>query len=614
MRNLVEKAPSPICILKGEDMVLVVANDPVFKVWNVGKEALGKAFLEIIPEMKGQPFMGWLLDVFKNGVTHYGNEEPAYFSRKNGDKETIYFNFVYQPYREDDGTISGVMVLATDVTEQVIARKKMEAQAVMVNNLLLTAPSFICTLAGPDHLYVLVNERYQQLFGKRKIQGRAIMEALPELEGQGFDKLLDKVYNTGETYVGIDIPITLARDENLEPEVRYFNFSYQPMYDENKEIYSILVFGYEVTEKAIFNKKINDSEAHFRLMADLMPAKITNADPEGNVIYYNKNWMEYSGLSFEEFKNLGYQNMMHPDELEEFQKRFQKAAETKTDLEMEMRFKNAAGDFKWHLNLASPVKDENGNIKMWVGVTTEIQKIKDEELRKDNFIKMVSHELKTPVTSIKGYVQLLLSMIKDEQEALLAPIPIKPFLIRIDKLILRLSTLITELLDLSRIEAGKLELKKELFNLNELIIEAVEDIRFTNPKHTIKICQDFSCNIYGDKGRIAQVAINLITNAIKYSANNYSIELRIYKAENNHVAVSIQDYGIGIDKKDHEKIFERFYRVGGKSEDTYPGFGIGLFIVKEILLQHNGFITIESEKGKGSLFTFTLPFIEENKI
>lgn len=118
---------------------------------------------------------------------------------------------------------------------------------------------------------------------------------------------------------------------------------------------------------------------------------------------------------------------MHPDELEEFQKCFQKAAETKTDLEMEMRFKNAAGDFKWHLNLASPVKDENGNIKMWVGVTTEIQKIKDEELRKDNFIKMVSHELKTPVTSIKGYVQLLLSMIKDEQEALLAPILIKPF-------------------------------------------------------------------------------------------------------------------------------------------------------------------------------------------
>ncbi|MBC7829193.1 MAG: PAS domain-containing protein, partial [Chitinophagaceae bacterium] len=111
-RNLVEKAPSPICILKGESMILDVANEPVFKVWNVGKEALGKPFLEIIPDMKDQPFMGWLLDVFHTGVTHYGHEEPAYFTRENGEKQSLYFNFVYQPYREDDGTISGVMVLA----------------------------------------------------------------------------------------------------------------------------------------------------------------------------------------------------------------------------------------------------------------------------------------------------------------------------------------------------------------------------------------------------------------------------------------------------------------------------------------------------------------------
>ena len=142
-------------------MILEVANEPVYKIWNVGKEVLGKPFLEIIPEMKEQPFMGWLLDVFHNGVTHYGIEEPAYFTRENGEIQTIYFNFVYQPYKENDGTISGVMVLATDISEQVIARKKMEAQALMVQNLLLTAPAFICTLTGPDHVYELVNERYQ---------------------------------------------------------------------------------------------------------------------------------------------------------------------------------------------------------------------------------------------------------------------------------------------------------------------------------------------------------------------------------------------------------------------------------------------------------------------
>ncbi|MDQ6762508.1 MAG: PAS domain-containing protein, partial [Bacteroidota bacterium] len=499
-RNLVEKAPTPICILKGEDMVLQVANEPLYRVWNADKKSLGKPFLEIIPEMKGQPFMGWLLNVFHNGTTHYGNEEPVYFIRENGEKEIIYFNFVYQPYRENDGTISGVMVIATDVTEQVnarekiqesnqryhrmlmespfafsvmkgkdmvitlandlikdfwgkgddvegkallellpeladqpfpgilddvyttgvpffaneilarlnrygkmgdhyfnvvyqphyeidetisgvitvayevtemvVGRNKLESQANMVRQLLMTAPGFVCTLSGPDHVYELVNEQYQGLFGKRQLQGKPLMVALPELEGQGFDTLLDKVYNTGEPYLGIDIPMTLARDENAEPELCYFNFSYQPMYDENRKIYSILVFGYEVTEQMIAKKRIEESELHFRQMTDLMPAKITNAEADGSVIYCNKNWLEFTGMSFENFKNFGYHNIIHPDELEEFQKRFSTAAERGIDLEMEMRFLNKEGEYIWNLNRASPVRDENGNIKMWIGVTT----------------------------------------------------------------------------------------------------------------------------------------------------------------------------------------------------------------------------------------------------
>ncbi len=261
-RNLVEKAPSPICILKGEDMILEVANEPVYKIWNVGKEALGKPFLKIIPEMKEQPFMGWLLDVFHNGVTHYGKEEPAYFTRENGEKQTIYFNFIYQPYRENDGTISGVMVLATDVTDQVLSRKKIE-----------------------------------------------------------------------------------------------------------------------------------ESEKHFRLLADLMPSKISNADIDGKVTYFNKQWLDFSGYSFEELKDLGYHKMMHPDEVKEFQERFKKAGETGTVLEMEMRFLNKEGIYKWHLNHAAPIKDEKGNIKMWVGVTTEIQLQKEHEGKLENAVKDRTHEL-----------------------------------------------------------------------------------------------------------------------------------------------------------------------------------------------------------------------------
>ena len=181
-----------------------------------------------------------------------------------------------------------------------------------------------------------------------------------------------RVFTTGEPYVGIDIPITLARDENLLPELRYFNFSYQPMYNEHKEIYSVLVFGYEVTAQMHAKKRIEESERHFRQLADLMPSKISNADKEGNVIYFNKQWLDYTGLNFQALKDFGYHNILHADELEVFQEKFKIASETKTVLEMEMRFLNKNGDYKWHLNLASPVLDDNQEIKMWVGSTTEI--------------------------------------------------------------------------------------------------------------------------------------------------------------------------------------------------------------------------------------------------
>lgn len=125
-RNLVEQTIYPIIIFKGEDLILELANEPLFKIWKVGKEALGKPFLEILPEMKGQPFLDLLLDVLHNSITHYGKEQPAHFIRANGEKETVYFNYVYQPYKEDDGIVSGVIVFASDVTEQVLARQKAE--------------------------------------------------------------------------------------------------------------------------------------------------------------------------------------------------------------------------------------------------------------------------------------------------------------------------------------------------------------------------------------------------------------------------------------------------------------------------------------------------------
>jgi signal transduction histidine kinase len=177
----------------------------------------------------------------------------------------------------------------------------------------------------------------------------------------------------------------------------------------------------------------------------------------------------------------------------------------------------------------------------------------------------------------------------------------------VDKQIARLTRLISELLDLTKIETGTLELKKEKFSLNELAIETIEDILYTNTRHRINLFHDFHGYVYADKDRIGQVMINFLTNAIKYSPNSEKIDVTIRRTPNNEIAFSVKDYGIGIGKEEQKKIFERFYRAQGKDEQTYPGFGIGLFIANEFVHKHGGRLTVESEKGKGSEFTFTLP-------
>ena len=238
--------------------------------------------------------------------------------------------------------------------------------------------------------------------------------------------------------------------------------------------------------------------------------------------------------------------------------------------------------------------------------TTEMKEL---EKRKDNFITIASHELKTPITSIKGYVQLLLNMVDDADTKgkVFSNSVLQSSLVTIDKQVSKLIRLISELLDLSKIETDQFELALQPFNLNELVEETVRDLRQTSNRHQINLQNGLEFGIYGDRDRIGQVMMNLLTNAIKYSPNSETIEVAVFQSSQNTVSVSVKDFGIGIDQKEQERIFERFYRAQSDVEQTYPGFGIGLFIVKEILERHNGTISVDSEKDKGSTFTFTLP-------
>jgi len=149
-------------------------------------------------------------------------------------------------------------------------------------------------------------------------------------------------------------------------------------------------------------------------------------------------------------------------------------------------------------------------------------------------------------------------------------------------------------------------LHKTEFDLADMVEETVQDVRHIASKHAIIVHSEFDRKIVADKDRIAQVIMNFLTNAIKYSPDADSVEV-IVEGNPEYATIRVKDHGIGIHKKDHQRIFERFYRVEGKSEQTFPGFGIGLFIASEIIHRHNGTIAVRSERGKGAEFIVTLP-------
>ncbi len=250
--------------------------------------------------------------------------------------------------------------------------------------------------------------------------------------------------------------------------------------------------------------------------------------------------------------------------------------------------------FVYHENL---LKKENAMKK----------KLEEVARNKDEFMGAATHELRTPVTTLKGYTQVLYRQFsrRGDQKTSVS-------LDKMNSQIDRLNNLIGDLLDVTKIESGKLRFQLGSFNFDELVNETVDSMRLTTERHKIRLTGKMKKNIYGDRDRIGQVISNLLSNAIKYSPHATEIIVSTQK-DGDNVMFSVTDFGVGIPEEDKERIFERFYRVIGGRHTTFPGLGLGLYISVGIIRRHHGDIWVESKKGKGSTFFFSLP-IKNTKI
>lgn len=352
------------------------------------------------------------------------------------------------------------------------------------------------------------------------------------------------------------------------------------------------------TELLLARRQAEHEKRTFQYLADQIPEMIWTADAEGRIDYVNERFSQYFRLKGREVELANILSRIHPNDRKSFTDTWTTHIRSGTDLHMELRLAYEPEKYKWHLVKAVAYRGED-SISKWFGSCVNIDEQVTALKEKDEFISIASHELKTPLTSLIGTLQLLDRM-KDE--------PVTPLFSKMigqaNRNAKKMNLLVADLLNASRLREGQLGLHIAPFNILELFTEVAGQLQH-DTVIPVRLPVDGPLMVQADSVRVEQVLINFINNAIKYAPGSAAIVLAAAR-EGEMVKVSVTDQGPGIAPEKLPFIFDRYYRVSD-SGTQYGGLGLGLFICAEIIRRHGGDIGVESEAGSGATFWFTLP-------
>ncbi|MFV8356384.1 PAS domain S-box protein [Flavobacterium sp. XS1P32] len=751
--NLMLKHSSfTFAVLKGKDLIIDLANDRIKEVWGIGNDIEGKSLLDLMPDLKNTSFPALLDEVRATGIPFHGNEVQSPKSLHGDLREEYFFNFVFQPYLEADETISGITIIGNDVTEQVYAKRKIEESEqrlrlmadlmpAKINNasvdgsvtyfnkhwldfsgytfeelrdfgyhqimhpdeveefqerfqkaaetgtdlvmemrfknkqgdyvwhlniaspikdkngihemwigvtteiheqktvaekikaseerfrlLVMLAPVAICVLRGEDFIFETLNQEMANLLDI-KIEdslGKPLFDVITEVKDQVYKQLLDDVYRTGNRFVSPELSLTIHRKSMMEDV--FVKFVYEPLREADGTISGVMVLSDEITDQVNARKAIEVSEKMFRVLTNNMPQKITNADAEGNIKFFNQQWLEDTGLTFDELVAGGWVKTIHPDDLEPMVNSWKHSVATGDVFDVECRIKNKEGAYRWHLSRSVSVKDETGKIIMWVGSKTDIHELKEAKSKaeaathlaeeamqgKQQFLSNMSHEIRTPMNAIIGFTNVLLkSKLDKTQEEYLTAIKVSG-----DALLV----LINDILDLAKVDAGRMTFEKIPFNLATSLSAMLLLFDIKIKEKNLELVEQLDTAIpeiiLGDPTRLRQIILNLVSNAVKFTeVGKITMGVALLKQDSEEVTLEfkVTDTGIGIHKNKLEHIFDDFGQATYENSRLYGGTGLGLSIVRKLTEQQGGTIHVESELGKGSVFSFELSFAKTNQ-
>lgn len=488
----------------------------------------------------------------------------------------------------------GIMIIIKDISERKLLEQERLLNEKSLSELADSMPQIVWT-SLPDGTINYYNKQWYDYTGfDKNLIGDQSWE--PILHPEDVENCKNNWYSavtSGEPY---EMEYRF-KDRFNEGNYRWFLGRALPIKDDYGKVVKWIGTCTDITDLKANEEAFKNSENQIRFLANSVPQMVWTATKDGQLDYVNQRTIDFHGCSLEEIIGDKWQNSIHPDDLPHCIKIWEHSLKTGNIHQVEMRIKNFEGKYIWYLARAIPYYVD-GEIIKWFGTSTDIDLQKKNEQLKDEFISIASHELKTPLTTVKGYLQLLQKIQSGNSKE---HIFIKKCLDNLFKL----ETLVKDLLDTSKINSNKITFNFTAFQYHELIKELLESLQATHINHQFIIQNLPEVMLTADVLRIEQVLNNFISNGIKYSPTDNRILIDV-QIRDNEVITCIQDYGIGIAKENHEKLFDKFYRVDHSSL-KYQGMGLGLYISSEIIRKHQGKLWIDSDLNKGTKIYFSLP-------
>lgn len=644
IRSVIENAPFPIGVYMGKDLRIAFANPSIIDVWGKGPNVIGRSYKQVLPELKDTGIFKQLEDVYNTGEPFHARNQRIDLVVA-GVMKTFYLNYSFTALADQQGKIYGVMNTAADVTDAVLARQQIEETsdelAALNEELAASNEELQAINEELANTNEELNESRQQLeianndlaASASRLRmaiestGLGTWEYIPVTGELYWSKELREIYGIPATqpvtmeafaahiypddYAWVqsqiaaamnpgsggryDLSYRISRFDNNE--TRWIKVQGTVYFDEEGQAARFIGTAFDITEL----KEAEEKTAKLAAIIASSDDAIISKTFESVITSWNSSAERIFGYSAEEMIGETIYKIIPEDRQDEEPLILARLRAGERVQHFETKRRTKDGRLIDVSVTVSPVKDSKGNIIGLSKIARDITERKLDEARKNDFIGMVSHELKTPLTSLSAILQVAKAKLNSTDDRFLAGAMQKA-----NRQVGRMTTMINGFLNISRLESGKILIEKQPFNIETLIQDVVDEMRVTATTHTINTEQCSPVNVNADQDKIQSVISNLISNAIKYSPNGTVIRIAC-RAGENEVIVSVKDEGIGIKPADADRIFDRYYRVESSDTRHISGFGIGLYLSAEIIQRHGGRIWLESERRKGSTFYFSLP-------